>query len=190
MRDQATALHWLDCGGGPQILLSGEYVTAWLGYTRANTVGRAPGGDTGPSGPTDYERARAVLDDLEHDLGLVVVDGGQGLVVSTEPMAIAWWAISPAEGILVCWMVGEDEAAVMQHLARLEEQTWAPSGIVFAVGKHPLYVFDAILPGGEAIDYLAEYLLVGLDEGRYDVDTGLARPDTQTELLLHRFRRR
>src|SRR5215469_2017133 len=107
MRDQEPALHWLDCGGGPLILLSGEYVTAWSGYTRADAVGGAPSGDRGPSGQTDYERARAVQDDL----GLLVVDGGQGLVVNTEPMAIAWWALAPAEGILVCWMVGEHEAA-------------------------------------------------------------------------------
>src|SRR5215472_14920531 len=104
MLDQESALHWLACGGGPLILLSGEHVTAWLGYTRADAVG-APSGGTRPSGQTDYERARAVQDDL----GLVAVDGGQGLVVSTEPMAIAWWALAPAEGILVCWMVGEDE---------------------------------------------------------------------------------
>jgi hypothetical protein len=185
MLDEASPLHWLKGGGGPCILLSGEYVTAWSGYTRAGAVG-APSGGTGPIGQTDYERARAA----EDDLGLVAVDGGQGLVVSTEPMAIAWWAISPIEGISVCWMYGENEAAVRQALARIEEQIWAPSGITFVLGEHPLYVFDAILPGGEAIDYLAEFLLVRLDEGRYDVDTGIARPDTHTEVLLHRVRRR
>ncbi len=193
MHDQEPALHWLDCGGGPLILLSGEYVSAWAGYTRADAGGGAgggadggaPSGDSGPSGQTDYERARAVQDDL----GLLVVDGGQGLIVSTEPMAIAWWALAPAAGILVCWMVGADEAAVQQSLARREEQTWAPSRITFVVGKHPLYLFDAIMPGSAATDYLAEYLLVGLDEGRYAVDMGRAQPDSQTELLLYRFRR-
>lgn len=185
MHDRASPLHWLACSGGPLMLLSGEYVTAWLGYTRADAVG-APSGGTRPSEQTDYERARAVQDDL----GVVAVDGGQGLVVSTEPMAAAWWAISPVEGILVCWMIGEEELTVMQCLARIEEQIWAPSGLTCVVGKHPLYVFDAILPGREATEYLAEYLLVRLDEGRYDVDTGIARPNTQTELMLHRFRRR
>lgn len=185
MLDEESPLHWLECGGGPLILLSGEYVSAWSGYTRADAAG-APSGGTGPIGQTDYERARTV----EGDLGSVAVDGGQGLVLSNEPMATAWWAKSPTEGIVVCWMNGEDEAAVIQYLARIEEQIWAPSGITFVVGEHPLYVFDAILPGGEATEYLAEYLLVRLDEGRYAVDTGIVRPDAQTELMLHRFRRR
>jgi hypothetical protein len=188
MPDQETPFQWLECGGGPLILLSGEYVPAWLGYTRAASIG-APSGGTRPSGQTDYERAHTVQDDLHHDLGLLAVDGGQGLVLSTEPMAIAWWAISSAEGILVCWMVGAEAATVSQYLAHIEEQIWAPSGITFAVGRRPLYAFDAILPGSEATAYLAEYLMVRLAEGQYDVDTGIARPDTQTELMLHRFRR-
>ena len=180
MHDQAATLHWLECGGGSLILLAGEDVPAWLGYTRAEAVGGASSGGMRPSERTDYERAHAGQDDL----GLLTVDGEQGLVVSTEPMAIAWWAIAPAEGILVCWMVGEEEAAVMQVFARLEEQTWTSSGLTYVVGKHPLYIFDAISPGREATEYteyLVEHLLVRLDAGRYDVDTGCARPDTQTD---------
>jgi hypothetical protein len=157
-----------------------EDLTAWMGYDPADAVGE-PDRETGAVSQTDYARAGAV----EDYLGLVAVDGGPGLVLGDEPLMTAWWATAPGEGLLVRWVYAEDQAAVIHYRAHIEEGIWKPSGMTFVVGMHPLPLFDAALSGTET----GEHWVIRLDEGRYHVDTGIARPDAQTERLLHRFRR-
>jgi Immunity protein 21 len=182
MGDQTHSLHWLASAGGPLLLLSSEYLNAWLGYNLEDVVEDAEdAAEAWLSGQTDYDHACAA----EDYLGLVPVNGGQALVLGGEPLSTAWWQAPLTEGILVRWEYGEDYATAEGSLAHLEEGIWKPSGITFEVGTHPLHLFDAAWPGGE----VSEQLVVRLNEGRDEVDTAIARPGQKTELLLHRFRR-
>lgn len=185
MDEQEDSLRWIESGGGPLILLSGEYLLAWSGLEPATTP--PEGADPSTLPPTDYERACFVLDQV----GLVPVLDGQGLVLGDEPLSTAWWEVSPTEGILVRWVYGVDDERVIDFLDHVDERVpdrrWKPNGLTFSVGTLPLYLFDTAWPGREVNQ--TEYLTCALEPGDYAVDTAVALPDADTEVLLHRLRR-
>lgn len=170
-------LEWIDSNGGPLILLSRELLTAWSGSDP-----REPGDDEVQSlQETDYDRAGAV----SGYIGLLAVDEGKGVIFWGEPMSTAWVPLTSTAGIFVQWSYGEEQTDVIGHVHRFEERRWESSGLTFVVGRQPLYLFDASWPGRE----VPEHLTITLDEGTYAIDTGIIRPDSKTELVVHRFRR-
>jgi hypothetical protein len=170
-------LEWIDSDGGPLILLSRELLTAWSGVDP-----QEPGDDEVQAHQeTDYDRVGAV----SGYIGLLAVAAGQGVVFWGEPMATAWVSLATTSGIFVRWSYGEEQTDVIGHLKRMEERIWESSGLTFVVGRQPLYLFDAAWPGQE----VPEYLTVTLDEGTYAIDTGIARPDNHSELVVHGVRR-
>jgi hypothetical protein len=169
-------LQWIDSAGGPLILLSREYLTAWSGCDSPELADDA----MSSAQETDYDRAGAI----EGYIGVLPVAEGQGVVFWGAPMETAWWPVATNAGIFVRWSYGEEQTDVIAILTHIDEGIWESSGITVAVGSQPLYLFDAALPGQE----VSEYLPVTLDEGTYAIDTGIARPDDRTELVMHRFR--
>jgi hypothetical protein len=170
-------LGWIDSDGGPLILLSRELLTAWSG-----TDPQVPGDDAAQAvQEADYDRAGAV----SGYIGLLPVAQGQGVVFGGEPLSTAWVPLTTTGGVFVRWSYGEEQTDVIGHVKHIEERIWESSGLTFMVGRQPLCLFDAAWPGQE----VPEYLTITLDEGTYAIDTGIARPDNQTELVVHRFRR-
>ncbi len=175
--DQRHHLEWIDSAGGPLILLSRELLTAWSG-----AFPQEPADDEVQAvQETDYDRAGAI----SGYIGLLPVAHGQGVIFWGEPMSTAWVPLTTTEGIFVRWSYGEEQTDVIGYVKRMEERTWESSGLTFVVGRQPLCLFDAAWPGQE----VPEYLTIALDEGTYAIDTGIARPDNRTELIVHRFRR-
>lgn len=176
MNQLEDSLHWIASAGGPLILLSGEHLSDWSGIGLDDQLDF----DILPTAQeTDYDRACAVEGYLE----LLRVGAGQGLILGDEPMSTAWWQLSATEGILIRWVYGDDEANPVQLLMPIEAHIWTSSGLVFIVGQHPPFLFDSAEPGEEA----SERLTIALDEGKYAIDTEIARPNDRTEMVLHRF---
>lgn len=188
MRYQRGDLWWIESAGGPLLLLDNQYLPAWLGHAPAweawmdlDSVGLS---DDQPqsSQPTDYERACQI----NGYVGILDVGGGQGVVLSGDWLATAWLPLNESEGILIRWIHGVDQAGLLQRLMPITSADWNESIGLFRIRSQPLSLFDSAWPGEEA----PERLLVALIEGEYTIDTAIVLPDQQTELVLHRLRRR
>ncbi len=87
-RYDAGTLLWMESGGGPLLLVPGEYLPFWGGIDPP-TDGRQIvahfryGGDDAPA--TDYDRAC----DVDDYLGVIEVGSGCGVVLGDEPLPTA-----------------------------------------------------------------------------------------------------
>jgi hypothetical protein len=177
-------LPWICSEGGPLLLLSEEYLPAWKGcdVPSGGRVIQATFRWNGPGSPaTDYDRAC----DVNGYVDLLDVGSGHGLVLGDEPMETMWWHSEVGDGgILVRWGYADDEARVVHSLARIPDDVWEETSLLFTVGQSPLYLFDSAWPGRE----VSRHLVIQVPQGTYSVATGIYRPDDRTELVLHRLR--
>jgi len=129
----------------------------------------------------DYDRACDVGDLV----GLIPVGGGIALVLGDEPLSTTWVPARAAQGgYLVGWEYAESDAAVVQHLGRLDEASgWAAAGL-FSAGAEDLILFDAADPG---LDPSSARLAIALPAGSDRITTARWWPDERTSLLLHHF---
>lgn len=90
-----------------------------------------------------------------------------------------WWPLLHG-GIVVRWLKGEDEDAVLHALNKIPDGTLKPSGEV-TVPRGGLTLLGPENAKGR--------LRVPLEEGRYAVESGEYKPDARTHLVLYRLRR-
>jgi hypothetical protein len=183
-------LTWFDSAGGPLLLLSRRYMHSWKGYSPA-WLGRLGEEDWDDDSlledsptteeKTDYDRACAVA--AGGYLGVLEVDGGQGVVLGDMHMSTAWWPMGETEGIFIRWMYGDDPPSLMQRLLPMADDIWTTAEFTMHIDQDPLYLFDSASPGVEE----PRHLSVMLAEGEYAIDTAIAQPDSRTQLVLHRL---
>jgi hypothetical protein len=174
---------WIASEGGPLLLLPADLLPLWEGVAppAAERVIVATFRALGPeASATDYERACDVADAL----GLLDIGPGQGLVLGDEPAQTAWWPLA-AGGLLVRWHYATSEAAVLAALRETPPTVFGPPACVLTVGPTPLILFDAALPGSEALR--GEHLRLALPPGAYTVATADYRPDRALSLTVHRL---
>lgn len=184
-------LRWMQSGGGPLLLVPGEYLPSWEGIDppsdeqQIEARFRWNGQDMSP---TDYDRAC----DVERWLGLIDIGVGQGLVLGGEPLGTAWQASIPspesdnkAGGILIRWVYANNEADVIDAIEHVSEVTWQDDGMVLCVGREPLYLLDAAYAGRQLEG--DDYLTIHLSAGKYSIATAEYEPDRRTSLLVHRL---
>lgn len=181
------ALWWIESAGGPLVLLSEQYLSAWLGHAPAWEVWMDPDATGLPddqpeaSQMTDYERAGMI----NGYIGVLAVGDGQGVVLSGDWLATAWLSVSETEGMLIRWVYGTDQAGLLERLTPISSDGWTRNVDSFQIGRHSLALFDAAWPGSEA----PERITITLLEGEYTVDTAIVLPEQHTKLVLHRLRR-
>jgi hypothetical protein len=181
----------MESNGGPLLLVPGEYLLSWEGIDPPSDGRQIEAqfrwnGQDAPA--TDYDRAC----DVEGWLGLLNIGVGQGLVLGKEPLGTAWQASVPspesdanAGGILIRWVYANNESDVIDVLRHVPEAMWQDDGVMFRVGREPLYLLDAAYAGRQLED--DDFLTVHLPAGKYSIATAEYEPDRSTGLLVHRL---
>jgi hypothetical protein len=160
------SVEWIESSGGPLVFAPASVARAWKGVALP-----------ADNGPSDYDKACAVADDL----GVITHDGAQVLVLGGEPDRTALIQ-SPGMITLVRWRWAVSEAALLASLRRKQRRSpvAGPSGSFMA--KSEAYVlFDSSLDTTE----IPRSPSVPLRAGTYSFDTIEHRPDRETCAVLH-----
>ncbi len=178
-------LRWVTSLGGPLLLLPASVLKYWTGYQPTNHPAAdciSPRWKGDPDGPvTDYDRACSV----EGYLGLIDVGDAEGLVLGDEPNSTTWVS-ADGGGLLVRWVYAEDEDGVLRSLHELCDADFGKAELSLPVPTSPLLLFDSASPAGQEL--VEEALAIQMATGIYDVITADYRPNTQTQLIIHRLR--
>jgi Immunity protein 21 len=165
-------MYWVNSAGGPLRFLSEMYIPHWQGVTG------------GRGQETDYDRACFVTDYI----GMITVDDGYGLVLNDEPLQTTWLSSSAGhDGMLVRWRYAADETSILNHAVEAPDHAFQHNPIDFIARSERHFLFDAGLSG---LNFrMGDSLEISLCPGKYKVDTGLYSPDSETGMILLRFRR-
>lgn len=169
-------MKWIKSGGGPLICVDGIWARCWRGIGASSKPG------PNVSGHTDYERACATKD---YVVGLET-NGGHALILGDMPLETSVWVNQTTT--IVRLFYAEPQTDFGDILEKIGDEAFHDpiESTEYRVTSGRLVVFDAALDGrGRTPDWLA----FALDRGTYRVLTALAKPDTKTSLLLHRFSR-
>jgi hypothetical protein len=168
--------------GGPLVVVPESAISSWKGF--------GDGGDRdGPTGLTDYDRARAV----HGKAGVIGVNesNAQALVLRNKPTA----CYLTEHRLFVHWVAADSEhdlIAAAETVLADTTSTWEPCGIWEVDG--PALLMDSFVPGwslrAENASYrgMAQPALVHISPGRWAIRSGQwtvsVNPDEPTTVAL------
>jgi hypothetical protein len=166
-------IEWIESEGGPLLLAPKSKIGDWLGSLSANSA----------SGPTDYERACAVQDEI----GLIPIGNDQqAIVLGDEPDRTTLLARTIDELLIIRWRWAESEKSLLSALSSalgLDAMSFNTKGTFTAQAEEYL-LFDSAYSGAE----ITRNLTVELQAGTYSLETVLFNPSKNTCALIHRMR--
>jgi hypothetical protein len=175
---------WIQSNGGPLLLLAQSLLRDWGGILRGTQGLDAEFRWRGEGCATDYDRAC----DVKDYVGVIRVGAGHGLVLGEEPFLTCWRPSADREGgILVRWVCADNESAVRKHFKGLDEVQFTSTPHILRVAEPDHYLFDSSEPGEDLGP--EDALPVDLAPGVYGLANFWFKPDSSTELQLHRLRR-
>ncbi|PRP93857.1 hypothetical protein ENSA7_78980 [Enhygromyxa salina] len=141
-------------------------------------LSRWRGVDADPAqGPSDYERACAVVDYV----GVIDVGDASALILGDEPFPTAWHSTDDG-GILIRWVYSDSEASIDAFLSNTNcKICWTETGLSVPVPGQCV-LFDAAEPG---VDIRGECLVLTLSAGDYAVRSAVVDPSDEVRLVLH-----
>lgn len=184
-------LKWVDTAGGPFLLLERRWLHFWEGVLEPSggrVVHASFRYNKRDAPATDYDRAC----DVEEYLGLLEVGDGWGLILNDDSYSTAWQEGMGATdaGLFVRWVYAESDKDVLDALARIPGDVWEQEIVTFAIEEGPVYLFDASYDGAAIAEEVPEDCLkIDLPPGSYVIYTAHYKPNDETSLILHRFRR-
>jgi hypothetical protein len=177
-------MEWIESEGGPLILLDEDLLKYWDGAEppRYGRTVRAESRASGSALATDYDRAC----DIRRVIGVLEVGPRIGVVFAGEALPTAWWpAPSEQVGLIVRWVYGNSDEAFSAALLRLPDGLFRHPGVQVTL-RGKLLLFDAAMPGHAIV---SPHLRMSIREGTYRIQTAVYEPDSETSMLLHRFKR-
>jgi hypothetical protein len=160
-------LNWLECSGGPFILMEKSLLKYWGGYDEEGE-------------PNDYDRAC----EINEYLGIVNVHDGVALIVNTESMQIA---INPSiktnEIMFISWVYANNEQDIINSLKEIPEYIWDNINIKIQIINGDLVLFESVNPGND----VEEYFNILLEKGNYCVLSGVYNPNKSTRFILYKL---
>lgn len=175
---------WIDCDGGPLLLLPEKHLVAWEGATQPSEgrIVEANSRYSVGSQATDYDRAC----DVEDLLGLIDVGEGQGVVFGDEPLSTTWVPSATEDGgMFVRWVYAENETDLMQFVTNVPGKFFKDTHISISVENTDLILFAACEASN---DKIYPRLKVNLPSGRYAFSTAEVS-DAKTSVICHRLRK-
>jgi immunity protein 21 of polymorphic toxin system len=180
-------LQWVCCDGGPHLLLPAQFVGGWEGTSPpsgARIVDARFRYTMDPASPaTDYDLAC----DVEGELGLIPVGGGEGLVIDDD-VPMSTWVPAPdgLGGDLVVWVSGPERGDewVIRVCREAPLHLLQDTGLTLSVGDGGLFLFPAC---DSAPEWVYGFIRISLPPGRYRVLTVEYEQDSEGCLRLHRL---
>ncbi|MDE7275134.1 MAG: immunity 21 family protein [Lachnospiraceae bacterium] len=163
-------LTWIECDGGPYILIESRYLGIWKGES-----------------DEAFEKAKKYYEEIglmEDYIGKLKIGSGKCLIVSEDAAACAWISDNNTSGFLIgVNYVSEDYAdggikadALLSQLNKIPEEQFLDINLTYQVADQELYLFAAcdfgndwiynydkfnLLPGDYCIKMMEEYIYDG-----------------------------
>ena len=145
-------LNWIECDGGPHILLEKHLVEKWEAVNCSS----------------HYDKA-CEIDDY---IGLLPVGDGYGIVISEDVPRSTWIEANDKKGgyLVVLNYVEEniDENTIIQNIKGIDENLFEPSGLQVSIKDHSLFLFAACDYGP---DWIYSYSDISIEPGKYAIDS-------------------
>ncbi|GMA98779.1 Imm21 family immunity protein [Pelosinus sp. IPA-1] len=169
-------IKWIECDGGPHLLLEKRLVPHWMGTTDIQDDDKA----------TDYDRAC----NIEDYIGIIPVSNGCGLVVSEDVAKSTWIASEDGNGgfLVVLNYIGDDvdESLIVNKIRTVDRSLFEATNLQFSVQDNYVYLFAACDCGPEWLYGCAE---IQLKPGIYSIDTIDSYDFDECSFRIHRLRR-
>jgi Immunity protein 21 len=186
-------MDWVGTLGGPLIVVPAGIARHWRGANYLTGLAQLNPSIRRWANPPvidDYARACAV----KGYLGLVKIGRGIGLVISggREPAAF----LGTVGGGIIFQVSYSDLPVddICKLVAETPEEIWEPTPYRLRVSRGGLLMFDSVHAGDDLPKVPGEganipWMKLQLAQSTYSIDTVVYEPDSDTRLILHRFKK-
>ncbi len=145
-------LNWIECDGGPHIILEKHLVGKWEATNCTS----------------HYDKAC----EIEDYIGLLPVADGYGIVISEDISKSTWIEAQDKKGgflvVLNFIKEGIDENTIIENIRGIDENLFKPSELQISIKDKNLYLFAACDYGP---DWIYGYSEISLKPGNYTINT-------------------
>lgn len=164
-------MNWIESSGGPLILIEKRYLGEWRGIA----------GSSDDDYVSDYDRACNTNDYIT----VIKIPSGQAAILGDEPNRTSFISESDKEVIIVRWRWAPKESVIISVLEKLDRSIFLGSEVThIRLQSDEVVVFDSSFSGQD----FSDSLVIKMRRGEHVVETTMFEPDSETCLLLHRFR--
>ncbi|MDE5823911.1 MAG: immunity 21 family protein [Lachnospiraceae bacterium] len=153
-------ISWIECDGGPHILIESRYLKIWKGET-----------------DEEFEKSKQYYEEaglIEDYIGELKIGSGKCLIIREEVTVSTWISDNNLSGFLVgVNYVSEEYAdegiksnALLNELNKIPEEQFVDTNLTFQVRDKDLYLFAACDFGN---DWLYNYCKLNLLPGNYRI---------------------
>lgn len=151
---------WIECDGGPHILIESKYLKIWKGETEEEY-----------QKAEEYYEETALIDDY---IGELNIGSGKCLVISDDITSSTWLSDNNTGGFLVVVnYISEDYIdeeitfdTLFNEFCKIPEEQFADTNLIYRVTDEELYLFAACDFGSE---WLYNYCKLNLLSGDYSI---------------------
>lgn len=165
-----TSLTWIECDGGPHLVLEKRLAEKWQG----------------PNCPLHYDRAC----EIEDYVGVMPVEDGYGIVISDDVPRSAWIpGMGDKGGYLVVWNYGAEKVTdqgIIEKIRAIPEEMFSPTDLKIELRDDTVYLFPACDYGP---DWVYGYCEITIKPGTYTMDTVERYDFEDCSFRVHRLRK-
>ena len=153
-------IDWIECDGGPHILIESKYLKIWKGET-----------------DDEYQKAMEYYEEaglIDNYIGELTIGSGKCLVISDDITSSTWISDNNTSGFLVVvnyisdYYIDEEIKfdTLLNELSKITDNQFADTNLIYQVTDEELYLFAACDFGNE---WLYNYCKLNLLPGDYSI---------------------
>ena len=164
------SLTWIECDGGPHLVLEKRLIGKWQG----------------PNCPLHYDRAC----EIEDYVGVMPVEDGYGIVIFDDVLRSAWIPGTDGQGgYLVVWnycAADIDDQVINGKITAIPDELFNPTNLTVSFCDDTVYLFPACDYGP---DWVYGYCEITIKPGTYTMDTVERYDFEDCSFRVHRLRK-
>ncbi len=165
-----TSLTWIECDGGPHLVLEKRLAEKWQG----------------PNCAHHYQQAG----EIEDYVGVIPVEDGYGIVISEDVPRSAWIPGTDGQGGYLVVMnyckEGIDDHVIIGKITKIPDELFNLMGLTVSLRDDTLYLFPACDYGP---DWRYGYSEIHIEPERYTIDTVERYDFDDCSFTVHRIRK-
>lgn len=153
-------LTWIECDGGPHILIESKYLKIWKAET-----------EEGFKKSYEYYEQAGLIDDY---IGVLKTEFGKCIIISEDICSSTWLSDNHSNGFIVVINYVSDSyqneelesEILLREFSKISEDQFIDTHLIYQVADEELYLFAACDFGS---DWLYHYCKLNLLPGKYSI---------------------